>query len=179
MMMKFQNQTGSTALLETARTSSARLVCGPVRPIFVSSPPDWALGGRFFELGPFDEGAKAIYVSTNNALVHAPSIHQHGWRFHPIFNSHGGEDEHFFKRAMDSGLKAVTSANAYVSETIPNERLNRQWLMQRHRRMGETIATIDQMNGKAALRFIKAAAWLFVGAFMSGAGLFLGEIAVD
>ncbi|MEZ5824004.1 MAG: glycosyltransferase [Geminicoccaceae bacterium] len=151
------------SLLATAEESGAELIAGPVRPLFADGAPRWAVEGGFFELGPFDEGAPAPYVSTNNALVRKDAIDRPGWRFDPTFNRHGGEDEHFFRRAMASGLRAVTSADAVVFERIPPERTSRSWLFSRHRRMGRTIARIDCLNGHGALRAVKAAGWLAVG----------------
>ncbi|MEZ5834485.1 MAG: glycosyltransferase [Geminicoccaceae bacterium] len=162
------------SLLATAKRSSAPLIAGPVRPIFPPDAPPWARQGGFFELGPFEEGASAPYVSTNNALVLASLIRERGWRFHPAFNRHGGEDEHFFRRAMRGGLVAVTSADAVVEETIPLERISRRWLFERHRRMGRTIARIDAMNGHSPARAVKALGWLAAGTGTCAAGL-LGD----
>ena len=164
------------ALLETARRSGADLVCGPLLPEFEETPPTWAIEGRFFELGPFEEGAAAVYVGAGNCLVRAEPIRQQGWRFHLDFNDTGGEDEHFFRRAMDSGLRAVTSADGRVIEHIPASRTRLRWLMKRHARMGSTIATIDRMNGFAPLRAAKALGWLIVSTSMLIAGLFSGKV---
>ena len=152
------------SLLATAEATAAPLIAGPVRPEFQETPPGWAERGGFFELGPFGEGEPAPYVSTNNALVRKSVIDRYGWRFDPAFNRHGGEDEHFFRRAMDAGLRAVTSADAVVSETIPPERVTPAWLFRRYRRMGRTIARIDRKNGRIASRAIKAAGWMVSGA---------------
>ena len=163
------------ALLRTAKRHEALLVCGPVRPAFEVEPPAWMVAGRFFELGPFEDGAPATYVSTNNALVHAASLWDRGWRFHEAFDRTGGEDEHFFRRAMAAGLPAVTSADALVVETIPAERTTLAWLIQRHRRMGRTIARIDRMEGRVAPRLVKALGWLVVGGALVVSGAVLGR----
>jgi GT2 family glycosyltransferase len=156
------------ALLATARAHAAAIVAGPVRPRFQSEPPAWIVGGGFFRLGPYVDGAAAPVVATNNALIEAKHIRRHGWRFDFAFNHTGGEDQHFFSRAVDAGLKAVTAAGAEVVETVPAERTSLPWLLRRHFRMGTTLAKIDIMRAPTVrsvlVRLVKAAGRMGLGA---------------
>ncbi len=156
------------ALLATARAHAAPIVAGPVLPRFQSEPPAWIVAGGFFRRGPYVDGAPADVVATNNALVEARHIRRHGWRFDLAFNHNGGEDQHFFSRAVDAGLKAVTAAAAEVVETVPPQRVTLAWLLRRHFRMGTTLAKIDIMRAPTArsvlVRFAKAFGRMGLGA---------------
>jgi succinoglycan biosynthesis protein ExoM len=134
------------ALLATALAHRAPLVAGPVVPSFVEPPPRWAVDGRFFEVGPFVDGAPIGFLYTGNALVSLREVRAAGWRFEQAFNHSGGEDEHFFSRALKAGLKAVSAADARVFETIPPSRATPRWIARRFFRMGTTLAAIDRLH---------------------------------
>ncbi|MDX1540202.1 MAG: glycosyltransferase [Geminicoccaceae bacterium] len=156
------------ALLATARAYDAPIVAGPVRPVFQEEPASWVVEGGFFRLGPYVDGGIPPTISTNNALIEAVHIRRAGWRFDPAFNLTGGEDQHFFSRAVAAGLTAVTSADAEVVETVPPSRTTLRWLLRRHFRMGTTLATIDLMRrrsiGSVMVRAGKGAARMGLGA---------------
>ncbi|MGF1476350.1 MAG: glycosyltransferase family 2 protein [Geminicoccaceae bacterium] len=156
-----------SALLITAEAHDASIVAGPMQPAFEQPPPGWVIEGKFFELGPYGEGKPAALISTNNVLLAMGPVRRHGWRFDERFNLTGGEDEHFFTRAKRAGLKAVTSADALVTETVPARRVRLPWLLRRHFRMGTTLAMIDaSLDGGSrtmALRFAKALGRMTVG----------------
>lgn len=133
-------------LLGVARSCQADVVGGPVKPLFAAPVPDWAERGRFFEIGPYRDGTPTTFIATNNALIAAAAVERHGWRFHPAFNLTGGEDQHFFLRAVEHGCVAVTAGRALVWETVPADRVRMRWLLQRRFRMGTTLATIDRLR---------------------------------
>jgi glycosyltransferase involved in cell wall biosynthesis len=134
------------ALLDVARRERAEIVGGPVKPRFEAPVPAWIERGAFFEIGPYRDGTPTTFIATNNALVSADMVRRHGWRFQPIFNLTGGEDQHFFLRAVEQGYRAVTAADALVWETVPPDRTNARWLLRRKFRMGTTLATIDVLR---------------------------------
>jgi succinoglycan biosynthesis protein ExoM len=156
------------ALLATARAHAAPIVAGPVRPHFEAEPPAWIVAGGFFRFGPYVDGATPPVVATNNALIEARYVRRHGWRFDLAFNHTGGEDQHFFSRAVAAGLTAVAAADAEVVETVPAARLSLAWLLRRHFRMGTTLAKIDIMREPSVrsvlLRLAKACGRMGLGA---------------
>ena len=138
-----------------------------MRPQFQAEPPAWIVAGGFFRFGPYQDGATAPVVATNNALIEARHVRRHGWRFDAAFNHTGGEDQHFFSRAATAGLKAVTAADAEVVETVPAARMSLAWLLRRHFRMGTTLARIDIMRDPSVrsvlLRLAKACGRMGLG----------------
>lgn len=162
-------------LWQTARRFEVPLVAGAVEPVFDTPPPEWAQKGDFFRKGPFADGMPTRKISTHNALVSLAMIRRHQWRFDPAFNLSGGEDEHFFQRALDQGYRAVTAADATVVEHIPPERLGLQWLWRRYRRLGTTNAQLDRRRDRPwrhiPLRVLKGG-----GRFGRGLGLLLSSL---
>lgn len=170
------------SLLAVAETHDADFVAGPVVPAFVEAPPKWAGPSRFFEAGPYSDGAPITYLYTGNALVSLKAVRAAGWRFEMAFNHSGGEDEHFFARALETGLKAVTAADATVIETIPPSRTTTGWVMRRYFRMGTTVAAIDRMRDpsltKAARRGALGCARMLVGLLTMASAVTRGELAL-
>ena len=155
------------SLLAVAVASKADFVAGPVVPAFVETPPDWAVPSRFFEAGPFADGAPITHLYTGNVLVSLKAVRAAGWRFEMAFNYSGGEDEHFFARALQTGLKAVSAADATVVETIPPSRTTTRWVLRRYFRMGTTVTAVDRLKdpslATAARRGAKGCALIFIG----------------
>lgn len=169
-------------LLATATARAAHLVAGPVVPSFVEPPPRWAVEGRFFEVGPFVDGAPIGFLYTGNALVSLHAVRAAGWRFEMVFNQSGGEDEHFFTRALEAGLKAVSAADARVFETIPPSRATPRWVVRRFFRMGTTLAAIDRLHHrgptKVMLRMFKGFARMLVGCAVMATVFTRGRLAL-
>ncbi len=170
------------ALLATAMAHEAPLVAGPVVPCFVAPPPRWAVDGRFFEVGPFVDGAPIGFLYTGNALVSLRIVREAGWRFEMAFNQSGGEDEHFFTRALEAGLKAVSAADARVYETIPPSRMTLRWVARRFFRMGTTLAAIDRLHRPQVSmllhRALKGGARMLIGVLTMATVIGRGRVAL-
>jgi succinoglycan biosynthesis protein ExoM len=145
-------------LLYVARTYRAPIVQGPVRPMFVSPPPRWIVRGRFFEHGPFADGAALGYAATNNSMIAAAVVRHLRLRFDDRFDRTGGEDQRFFGCAIRAGYRVVTAENALVCEWIPKDRTTLRYLLKRRFRMGNTLTMTDRIDGgpgRLAVRAIK------------------------
>lgn len=145
-------------LLHVCRQYAAPIVQGPVRPHFLSPPPRWLIRGRFLELGPYQDGAALHYGYTGNSLIDAALVRDLRLRFDPRFDRTGGEDQHFFGRAIAAGHRIITAEKALVHEWIPASRTTLLYLLRRHFRMGTTLAAIDRIEGgtgRLAMRAIK------------------------
>ena len=168
------------SLLAVAIANKADFVAGPVVPAFVETPPDWAVPSRFFEAGPFTDGAPITYLYTGNALVSLKAVRAAGWRFEMAFNHSGGEDEHFFARALQTGLKAVAAADATVVETIPPSRTTTRWVLRRYFRMGTTVTAVDRLKDPslptAARRVAKGCALILIGLLKMIVALATGRV---
>lgn len=143
------------SLLAAAHEHDALLVGGPVMPSFVEPPPAWAVQSGLYEIPALDDGTLIERLYTNNALVSLDTVRRHGWRFDMAFNFTGGEDEHFFSRAIATGIKAVSARDAKVIETVQPARTTVAWIVKRFFRNGTTNAVMDNLrdpSAKTALR---------------------------
>lgn len=144
------------ALLRTIMTSGATAVQGPVRPDYETPPPDWVEQLRIFHLGPFNEGERLNFAATNNSVVNAAFLRRHGLKFDPRFNATGGEDEEFYNRLRGAGGNICASEKAFVSDTVPANRLTVAWVARRKFRMGNTLGRIALLRERGrAKRFAK------------------------
>jgi succinoglycan biosynthesis protein ExoM len=145
-------------LLHIARICTAPIVQGPLMPAFSPQVPAWVRRGRFFEHGPFEDGAPLAFAAAGNSLIECDVIRRLELRFDERFNFTGGEDQHFFGRAIRAGNRVVTAGKALVYESIPDDRTTLAYLLRRHFRMGNTltmIARIDEGPVRMLLRVPK------------------------
>jgi len=153
-------------LLHQHLTTGAAVVQGPVEPYFVSPPPSWVKEGRFFESGPYQDGAPLHFAATNNSLIDAKVIKDMGLRFDHRFNRTGGEDQFFFGQAIKAGHRIVTAGQATVSEWIPEDRVSVSYLLKRKFRMGNTLTMIDRIRQARwwrPIRIVKACGKISLG----------------
>jgi succinoglycan biosynthesis protein ExoM len=137
-------------LLFVSRTFDAPIVQGPLRPVFETPPPRWILDGRFFEMGPYSDGARLHFAAAGNSLVRSAVIRRLRLSFDERFNRSGGEDQHFFGRAIRAGHHVVTAGHALVLERVPAQRATLGYLLRRRFRIGTTLAMIDRIEGGRA-----------------------------
>jgi hypothetical protein len=153
-------------LLYVQQTYGAPIVQGPVKPRFTSPPRRWLIRGRFFELGPYQDGAGLHYGYTGNSLIDATIVRGSGLRFDSHFGRTGGEDARFFGRAIAAGHRVVTAEKAVVYEWIPASRATLRYLLRRRFRIGVTLAMIDRIEGgkaRLAIRVLKGAGRIALG----------------
>ena len=153
-------------LLHVGRTYGAPIVQGPVHPCFPSPPPDWLVRGSFFELGPYEDGASLHFAYAGNSLIDATMIRRMALRFDTRFDRTGGEDQHFYSRAIAAGHRVITAEKAVVHEWVPASRTTLSYLLRRRFRMGTTLAMIDRIEGggeRLALRAAKGVGRIGLG----------------
>lgn len=127
------------SLLRTALQFNARIVQGPVEPVYEEAPPLWFREGRFTALGPFREGAELRFGFSGNVLLSAQLVRASGLRFETCFDRSGGEDQHFFMLMMANGERIITSRDAIVFEVIPPSRVGFGDFLRRRFRIGATL----------------------------------------
>jgi len=157
-------------LLETAQASGADVVTGPVVPAFETPPPAWVVAGRFFASRRGPTGREQPHAFTNNVLIAAAFLREHGLRFDLRLGPTGGEDTHFFRRLRRAGGRIVWADEAVVEDAVPKERATARWLVRRHVRTGMSTAWIERdLRGPLRawpLVAARALAWAPLGAGM-------------
>lgn len=141
------------SLLGVAREHKARIVQGPVCPVFVAPAPQWLVRGRFLEIGPFRDGDPLHFGYAGNCLMETAVVRDLGMRFDHRFDRTGGEDQHFYGMALAAGVQIVTAKDAVVHEAVPAGRTSLSYLLRRRFRMGNTLSMIERIEGKKGVRW--------------------------
>ena len=129
-------------LVETGASAAV----GPVRPIFETHPPYWAIAGGFFGKTLHADGPDLADAYTCNVMVEMAAVTRNGLAFEPRFNSTGGEDTLFFEALRASGGRIAWAADAMVHEFMPASRVTPTWLMKRWFRTGGTEAELGRLG---------------------------------
>jgi succinoglycan biosynthesis protein ExoM len=164
------------ALLEMQRRVNCTVVQGPVLPVFENEPLPWMALGRFYEVGPFENGKPIAYGATGNCLIRKEAIDALGLTFDMRFNLSGGEDLEFFDRLSRAGHTIVAASEAIAYEWVPAARMRFGWVMRRGFRTGHSLGLISIARGSPrgyANRIAKSAGRLLKGlAELSILGIF-------
>ncbi|MDO4901456.1 glycosyltransferase family 2 protein [Actinomyces sp.] len=156
------------ALVSTYRDTGAVAVTGPVESVFDAEPEPWVAAAPVFARASRASGSRLRSAATNNLLLDMAVVRRLGLRFDPRFAFTGGEDT-FFTRSLTSCAGALVWCDeAVVTETVPAERANREWVLTRAQRNAETWAWV---------RILDVSGWQRVGRRMEftarGAALWL------
>lgn len=131
-----------TELVAVQRRTAAGVVTATIKPVFDVEPPRWVIDGAFFERPRFRTGEKINYARTSNVLIGAEVLASAGSPpFRPI-SAVGGDDTHFFRRAVLAGHSIVWADEALVYESVPVSRVSARWLVLRQYRNGLTRSQV-------------------------------------
>jgi succinoglycan biosynthesis protein ExoM len=119
-------------LLKTCLDYGVDGVLGPVLPSFESSPPEWAIKGKFFDRPTYRTGHPINWeqARTGNVLFRRTILIPGELPFRTQFDT-AGEDVDFFRRMMAMGCKFIWCNEAAVHELVPASRCNRTYLLKR------------------------------------------------
>jgi succinoglycan biosynthesis protein ExoM len=109
-------------------------VLGPIISYFETVPPGWIVKGNLFDRKSFATGTviqNVRYLRMGNVLLHRNLFDDKENLFDPRFGRTGGEDSDFFRRMMLKGKYFVWCDEACVNEYVPNERMNRTYLLRK------------------------------------------------
>jgi GT2 family glycosyltransferase len=129
-------------LLRAQRVYSADIVAGPSVPEFEAPAPGWIVRGRFFERPRFATGTVVDQARTSNVLLTKRVFEAITPPFDERFGMTGGEDTHFFARAISAGFRIVWADEAVVREFVPATRARPPWLLRRAFRSGSATSII-------------------------------------
>lgn len=168
-------------LLSVKHTYNADVVSGPVLPRFETTPEPWIVKGRFFERDRHPTGTEIDYGRTGNVLISKKWFLQTEKPFDESLNLTGGEDTLFFYQIHEKGARFVWADEAIVHEFVPPQRANKEWLVKRAKRLGNTIALVEKLEKRSWLfriaRILKCVGHFVVGAiFLLPATIFRGRV---
>lgn len=125
--------------VETAQTTGAASVAGPVVPVYDAGVPGWVERGGFFDRPRFSTGVRVRIANIGNVLVAARElVALMPTPFGTVFDSPGGEDTLFLQMLYQRGADTTWCDEAVVYEVVPRERASARWLIRRAFRSGGT-----------------------------------------
>lgn len=160
-------------MMHTLESYQADVVSGKINRELPPEIPSWIVQGNFFEKKNHPTGTLRKTSSTCNVLFDLKKICI-DWklRFDMRLNMVGSSDILFFRQAHDLGARIVWLNEALVTETIPQSRSTKEWLVQRAYRMGNTMAVRYKIQNPLWLAHLKGITFAIGEWFMAGAYLF-------
>ena len=151
-------------MIDTARSSGADLVGGPVVRRFEDDAPPSLRQHPLFYSTITGSGETTTLHGTGNCLIRRRVLDALGEpTLDPRFNFLGGGDMDFFTRCRLAGFKSHWNETAKVVETVPAQRMKTKWVLARSIATGVINYTIDQKRYPGR----RGAAWLLLKNFIS------------
>jgi succinoglycan biosynthesis protein ExoM len=118
-------------LFETCVRYRADGALGPVRPRFEEQPPQWIIDGGFYARPTYPTGYVIDWRKgrTGNLLIKRGVVAADAVPFRPEFLT--GEDQDFFRRAIEKGHVFVWCDEAVAYEVVPPVRWSRTFMLKR------------------------------------------------
>ena len=125
------------ALLLKREETGAKVIGGPVRPVFADVDERMRRHSRFWSVEADNLRGKPFVYCTCNFLIDLDAASFLGDEpFDPAFGISGGGDTVFFRTLFNAGVPMAWSEDAYLHEEIPPGRATVGWLRKRRYRMG-------------------------------------------
>ena len=135
-----------TALIATRDATGAKVVGGPVRPVFSKNRAHLARHARFWSVERDFLAGRPFVFCTCNFLVEMEAVTFLGDEvFDRSFGLTGGSDTVFFRHLFARGVPMAWSEEAAIEEEIPDSRATIAWLRQRRYRFGQVARRWEQV----------------------------------
>lgn len=146
------SRTWLVQLLDTAQTTGADVVLGPVRAEYTLSAPNWMRRGDFHSTRPVWVDGEIRTGYTCNVLIDLTRPVVFNRRFNLALGQTGGEDTEFFRHMHADGGRLAYAPDALVFEPVPEKRARLAWLAKRRFRSGQTHGRLLGEPGQAGSR---------------------------
>lgn len=124
-------------MVRTAEATGADVVGGPVLPVFDDDSKPWLARHPAFRPAYDYSGAVPLIYGCGNCLITRGAFERFDRpAFDLRFNFLGGGDCDFFVRCRDAGMTFHWTAEAVITETVPQNRTSLGWIAKRGLRIG-------------------------------------------
>lgn len=124
-------------MVRTAEATGADVVGGPVLPVFDDDSKPWLARHPAFRPAYDYTGAVPLIYGCGNCLITRGAFERFDRpAFDLRFNFLGGGDCDFFVRCRDAGMIFHWTAEAVITETVPQNRTSLGWIAKRGLRIG-------------------------------------------
>lgn len=145
-------------LVQAQREYNADAVFAPVLPRYLADTPDWIRTGDFFNRRRFATGTAITTkdARTGNVLIRRSKLMVVPGPFDTAFGRTGAEDTMLFRDMLAHGARFIWCDEATVSEEVPAQRANLNWLLRRSYRLGQTYVLSEIARLGGLQRFLRA-----------------------
>jgi succinoglycan biosynthesis protein ExoM len=152
-------------------TYDADGVFGPVLPQFEDGTADWIRRSSAFNRPIGVTGTRSFGYRTSNTLVRTDVLLTQDGPFDPAFGITGGSDSMLFRLLAKEGRFFIDSSDAFVTEDVPPDRANWEWMRNRIRRQGQNYGR--QVVVLAGSAFSPSVVWMLSKALLQIARTFV------
>lgn len=131
------------ALVERWRTSGCDGVTGPVVSQFEQPVDEWVTASGYFDEWVFGDGELVPAAASNNLLLDLRTLRRLNLWFDPAFGLTGGSDSRLSWELVRRGGRIIWAPEAKVTEIVPADRANRQWVRRRITRTANAWARVQ------------------------------------
>ncbi|WP_303325127.1 glycosyltransferase family 2 protein [Actinomyces radicidentis] len=117
-------------------------VAGPVLSAFEAEPDAWVAASPVWTRRRRATGTPVPSAGAGNLLLDMSVVRRLGLCFDPRFAFTGGEDTFFTRALVRDGGELLWCDEAVATESVPADRLTREWVLTRARRNGEAWAMV-------------------------------------
>ncbi|KQR80216.1 glycosyltransferase family 2 protein [Sphingomonas sp. Leaf343] len=133
------------ALLRERDRTGAKIVGGPVTPVFSAANASLDRNARFWSVEREFLNGKPFVFCTCNFLIEMDAVAILGAEpFDAEFGITGGGDTVFFRKLFNAGVPMAWAEDARLHEEIPDSRAGIKWLRQRRYRQGNAAVRWEQ-----------------------------------
>ncbi|QPF91045.1 glycosyltransferase family 2 protein [Bradyrhizobium commune] len=138
-------------MARTAEATGADVVGGPVLPMFDDGSQPWLARHPAFCPAYDYTGAVPLIYGCGNCLITRAAFDRLGSpAFDLRFNFLGGGDCDFFVRCRDAGMTFHWTAEAVITETVPQNRTSISWIAKRGLRIGAINYRVQSKAARTA-----------------------------
>jgi succinoglycan biosynthesis protein ExoM len=138
------------ALIRERDRTGAKVVGGPVRPVFSSARRHLEQHARFWSVErEFLNGKPFVFCTCNFLLEMEAAAFLGDQPFDHAFGITGGGDTVFFRQLANAGVPMAWTEAAFIYEEIPDSRASVKWLRQRRYRAGNVAFRWEQATPTA------------------------------
>ena len=133
-------------LVDALISNKADMAMGPVISICDNTVSKYI--SCWFNRPIYQKNTQLNSIATNNLIIKSESLIKNNVWFDNRFNYTGSEDSYFGIQMIQKGAKIFWAENATVYETVPKDRANLKWLIQRRYRVSGTYTYIMNLEKK-------------------------------
>lgn len=157
------------SMVDTIQKYNADAAFGRVLSHFEDGTPEWIKKNPIYNRDTPPTGTEAIFTRTGNCIIKTSLLKSIPGPFDPEHGPTGGSDTHLFGKLKKKGAKFINCFEGWISEYVPPERANVNYIIKRSYRTGNNFTRryLELVGIKKPFRFIKSISLAIIFGFAS------------